>query len=198
MWETGSERSPKVIERVNDRQWPQMHCPAFLLGSLDKQGQGFYLTWRREWHGDIWSHTDLTESQWAVWGKEGNVLKVPGTPVTGNNSSFLYFPPPGSTCPVANLTKWFPFSLQGSRTVFPDNIKACVKDNPYLLNSDGLFFKLFTHFYQILIIPAYLILAYAVLSTGSSLVLESILKMSIQGREYYTSYFSCKDCSHEG
>ena len=57
MWETGSERSPKVIERVNDGQWPQMHCPAFLLGSLDKQGQGFYLTWKREWHGDIWSES---------------------------------------------------------------------------------------------------------------------------------------------
>lgn len=145
MWETGSERSPKVTERVNDRQWLQMHCPAFLLGLLDKQGRGFYLTWKREWHGDIWSHTDLTESQWAVWGKEEIALKVPGTQVT-DNISFLFLPPPRSTCPVANLTKWFPFSLQGSRTVFLDNIRAHVKDNPYLLNSDILFFKLFIHF----------------------------------------------------
>ena len=123
-----------------------------------------------------------------MWGKEGIALKVPGTQVTDNNISFLFLPPPQSTCPVANLTKWFPFSLQGSRTVFLDNIRAHVKDNPYLLNSDGLFIKLFTHFYQILIIPAYLLLAYSELSTGPSVVLELILKMSIQGREYYAIF----------
>lgn len=164
--------------RVNDRQGRQMHCPAFLLGSLDKQGQGFYLTWKREWHGDIWSHTDLMDPSELCGERRRMPLKCLEHR-RHRTISFLILLPPHLPVQWQILPKQFPFSLQGSRTVFLDNIRAHVKDNPHFLNNDTLFFKRFIHFYQIMIISAYLILAYSVLSTGPSVVLELILKMSV-------------------
>lgn len=55
----GIQRSAKVREPVNDWRWIQTHCPTFLLSSPDKDGQGFYFTWKGEWHGERWSHTNL-------------------------------------------------------------------------------------------------------------------------------------------
>lgn len=94
------------------------------------------------------------------------------------------------------LRRWFPFSLQGSRIIFLDNIRA--QDNPCLLNSDAFFLSFSPIFYQRMIIPAYFILASSVLSTGPSVVLEVTLEMSLQGREYYAFYFSYEDGTHGG
>lgn len=143
------ERSPKVIELVRDWRWIKIHSPAFLVHWI-KTGGDFILLGRESSMARAGATWTWTESQWTVWENEVIHIKcVFDTYLTPTECSFSSLSSPAqSQNPMINPThNCFPFSPQGSRIIFLDNIETHGKDNLGLLNSDVLVFKLFTHFF---------------------------------------------------